>query len=519
MNSITTQNSSVHFPNAVSAPAFLLIGALSIGVAGCAPTHIPLTAQVVALGSRPLPLTAALVLPDSVRSARFLQKSPCSSADTLEAPLGAALEKGATQALFQLVDTLDVVARKEDAVNNYDLIIELETPDLNVEGSCMSPGATMWLGIYAAFMTNRVQANAALNLRVSDRAGHAIMASMRHASEVYTRTFGTSESSTPHITAVMSEAFTDALQKMGRSVASSRELRIYARTVAEKRGDHAKGEQTILVRTSDVDEPPTFRSIPAKNKHAVVIGIEQYREQLPKADYASQDAKVIGKYLTTAMGYAEENVAVLLDHHATKTDIEKYLEGWLPNRVAKGDSIFIYFSGHGAPNPKTGDAYLVPYDGDPNYLGATGYPLKRLYEQLAKLPARQVAVVLDSCFSGAGGRSVLAQGMRPAVISVENPILATGNTVVLTASSGGQMSGTYGQKAHGLLTYFFLKGLHGEADQNLDGKIDLSELYTYVKPRVEGVSRREFNNDQTPQLLGSPGILSQGVILLGAGVP
>ena len=511
------RNSPLHFLNTLRALAPLLIGAIGIGIAGCAPTHIPLTAQVVALGSRPLPLTAALVLPDLVRSAIFRQKSPCSSADTLEAPLGAALEKGATQALFQLVDTLDVVARKEDAVNNYDLVIELDVPNLNVEGNCMSLGAAMWLGIYAALMTNKVEASAALISHVSDREGRALMASTRHASEVYTRTFGMSESPTPHIAAVMSEAFTDALQKMGRSIASSQELRVYARKVGEKREDRAQGERTILVRTSDVDDPPKSQAISTKNKHAVVIGIEQYREQLPKADYASQDAKVIGKYLTTAMGYAEENVAVLLNQHATKTDIEKYLEGWLPNRVEKGDSVFIYFSGHGAPNPKTGDAYLVPYDGDPNYLGTTGYSLKRLYEQLAKLPAKQVAVVLDSCFSGAGGRSVLAQGMRPVGISVENPILATGNTVVLTASSGSQVSSTYTQKAHGLLTYYFLKGLHGEADQNQDGKINLTELYTYLKPRVEGVSRREFNNEQTPQLLGSPGILSQGLILLGEG--
>ena len=518
MKQPSIRDSPTNVLETVGAFVFVLIGIVSLGIAGCAPTHIPLTAQVVALGSRPLPLTAALVLSDSVRSAIFRQKSPCSSADTLEAPLGAALEKGATQALFQLVDTLDVVARKEDAVNNYDLIIELDLPNLNVEGNCWSPGASIWLGIYAAFMTNKVQANAALISQVSDREDRALMTSTRHVSEVYTRTFGMSESPTPHIAAVMSEAFTDALQKMGRSIASSHELRVYARKVGEKREDRAQGERTILVRTSDVDDPPKSQAIPAKNKHAVVIGIEQYREQLPKADYASQDAKVIGKYLTMAMGYAEENVAVLLDYHATKTDIEKYLEGWLPNRVEKGDSVFIYFSGHGAPNPKTGDGYLVPYDGDPNYLGATGYSLKRLYEQLAKLPAKQVAVVLDSCFSGAGGRSVLAQGMRPVVISVENPILATGNTVVLTASSGSQVSSTYTQKAHGLLTYYFLKGLHGEADQNQDGEINLTELYTYLKPRVEGVSRREFNNEQTPQLLGSPGILSQGLVLLGEGV-
>jgi len=125
--------------------------------------------------------------------------------------------------------------------------------------------------------------------------------------------------------------------------------------------------------------------------------------------------------------------------------------------------------------------------------------------------------MLDSCFSGAGGRSVIAKGMRPMVLSVENPVLASGKTVVLAASKGDQVSSTYDQKGHGLLTYFFLKGLQGEADQNKDGSIDLAELYNYVKLQVSGVARREYNNEQTPQLFGSPDMLSRGVVLVGSG--
>ena len=117
--------------------------------------------------------------------------------------------------------------------------------------------------------------------------------------------------------------------------------------------------------------------------------------------------------------------------------------------------------------------------------------MQRLYEQLGKLPTKEVVVVLDTCFSGAGGRSVLAQGARPMVLSIENPILVSGKTVVLAASAGDQISSTYRQKSHGLLTYFFLKGLQGEADKNKDGTIDLAELFEYVKPQVERVARRE----------------------------
>jgi len=73
------------------------------------------------------------------------------------------------------------------------------------------------------------------------------------------------------------------------------------------------------------------------------------------------------------------------------------------------------------------------------------------------------------------------------------------------------------QKGHGLLTYFFLKGLQGEGDQNKDGSIELTELFDYLKPQVERTARREFNNKQTPQLLGNSQVLNRGVTLVGTG--
>ncbi len=203
-------------------------------------------------------------------------------------------------------------------------------------------------------------------------------------------------------------------------------------------------------------------------------------------------------------------MVVRLNEKAARTDLEKYLENWLPNNVEKDGSVFVYYSGHGAPNPKTGDAYLVPYDGDPTFLESTGYPLKRLYSALDKLPAKDVTVVLDSCFSGAGGRSVLAKGAKPMVLSIENPVLASGKTVVLAASADNQISSAYEEKGHGLLTYFFLKGLQGEGDINKDGVTTMTELYEYAKPNVQRVARKQYNNEQTPQLLASPDLLRRG---------
>lgn len=272
-----------------------------------------------------------------------------------------------------------------------------------------------------------------------------------------------------------------------------------------ERRSASPGKQASLqpARESDVDVLPPARVSRRAAGYAIVIGIEQYRQKLPPADFAVQDARTVADYLTKVMGYPEENVITLTNDHASNVDMVKYFEKWLPNNVAKDSSVFIYFSGHGAPNTKTGDAYLVPYDGDPSFIDETGYSLKRLYAALGKLPAKEVIVALDSCFSGAGGRSVLAKGARPIVLSIENPVLMNKNMTVLSASAGDQISSTYDEKGHGLFTYFMLKGIKNEDVVKQDGSIDIGSLFNYIKPQVSSIARKKYNNEQTPQLVGA----------------
>ncbi|MBU1056380.1 MAG: caspase family protein [Proteobacteria bacterium] len=266
-------------------------------------------------------------------------------------------------------------------------------------------------------------------------------------------------------------------------------------TTATSVGDNKK-----MIK-SDVDILPEKKSTPNKHAYAIVIGIERYRQQLPKAAFAENDARIVSAYLTQVMGYPEENVVTLLNDRALKSDMEKYFEKWLSNNVEKDGTVFVYFSGHGAPNPRTGDAYLVPYDGDPSFIDQTGYSLKNMYEALGKLPARKIIVALDSCFSGAGGRSVLAEGARPLVMNLQKSFNVHKNMMILAAASGDQISSTYKAKGHGLFTYFMLKGIKYEDVINPDGSIEITDLYNYIKPQVERIARKQFNNEQTPQLI------------------
>ncbi|TAN44288.1 MAG: hypothetical protein EPN22_07320 [Nitrospirae bacterium] len=242
----------------------------------------------------------------------------------------------------------------------------------------------------------------------------------------------------------------------------------------------------------DVETPISLKAperLFGENDMAVVIGIEKY-QNIPKSENSYNDAKLVRAYLR-GLGFAERNIEYLTDDKATRSALERTLEGWLPNRLKKGGKVFVYYSGHGAPEPASGNAYIVPYDGDPEYLPATGYPLKRLYESLARLNAAETFVVVDSCFSGAGGRSVLAKGARPLVMTAEQFAVPQG-MAVLSSTQGSQISTSSPEKGYGVFTYYFLKALK-------NGKKNLAEIYDYIKPMIEDEAKT-LNVRQSPAI-------------------
>jgi len=237
---------------------------------------------------------------------------------------------------------------------------------------------------------------------------------------------------------------------------------------------------------------PKFSSKERPDDLAVIIGIEGYSDIMAKAPYAERDAEAMKAYVR-ALGVPERNIVLLTGSKAVRSALTKNVEGWLP-RMAKSDSrVYFYFSGHGAPDVKTGQAYLVPWDGDPNFLDATAYPVAQLYQKLGALPVKQVLVAMDSCFSGAGGRSVLASGARPLVMKIETGTVPA-RVTSLAASASNEISGSLDDKRHGAFTYFLMEGLNA-------GQKTPSELIKYLTPRVQDEARR-LNRDQTPQLQG-----------------
>lgn len=261
-------------------------------------------------------------------------------------------------------------------------------------------------------------------------------------------------------------------------------------------------------KVSGVDEVAPRTSIRRPDAVAVVIGIQEYRDpDIPSVDYALRDAQKVREHLVRTLGYRDENIifepnadgAVLSRIFGTSNNAQ----GQLYNYLRPGESeVFVYFSGHGAPDPESEKAYLMPANSDPDYLRLNGYPVEQLYENLAKLPARSVTVALEACFSGVSDGGAVITGISPALLRVENPVLAMPNGIAFTAGAANQVSTWYDARRHGLFTYFLLKGLRGDADLNGDQAVSASELGAYVQDEVSIRARRLHGREQTPQLIG-----------------
>jgi len=242
----------------------------------------------------------------------------------------------------------------------------------------------------------------------------------------------------------------------------------------------------------DVNIPATGMRNP--DAIAVVIGNKYYKHHdIPNVNFARSDAESVKNYLIATLGYKEENIFLELDANKARFDelfgISGEHRGMLFEYIKPSKSdVFVYYSGHGAPDTRTNKGYLMPSDCNPARIAFSGYSLDLFYENLSKLETRKTVVVLDACFSGGtdSGKWLISEA-SPALIKVENPIISNNTMVVLTSSKGSQISSWYSDKRHGLFTYFFLKAICGAADTDKDKELTFDEIYSYVSDRSEGV--------------------------------
>lgn len=247
--------------------------------------------------------------------------------------------------------------------------------------------------------------------------------------------------------------------------------------------DSQEATPTVPVRTEQSKSEVRIR--------AVIVGVSNYTS-MPSLRFTDDDANRYYAFLKSPEGGAipDSRLDLLID--PTRNELLTALR----NNFLKADEddmVILYFSGHGL------DGCFLPADFD-------GYNNKVRHEEIKNIfkqsKAKYKVCIADACHSGSLNQGLAAKGPTPVtMLSRYYRALeaSDGGIALLMSSKSEELSLEDHGLRQGVFTYYLLKGLKGDGDQDRDGLVTIRELYTYVHAKV-----REYTaGAQTPVLTGT----------------
>jgi hypothetical protein len=226
-------------------------------------------------------------------------------------------------------------------------------------------------------------------------------------------------------------------------------------------------------------------------KHrALVIGISEYPDPAWKLPAVAADVREIAKLLGSRNGtFKDEEVLVLTDTEATSTAIQKALKDVL-GRAKAGETVFVYFAGHGTVDSTDNSFYFVSHDADLSDLAATAMPLTGIRDSFDKSASQRAFLWLDFCHSG----GILARrlGKSPdneqTVLRRTLEVVQGHGKVIFAACTPEQSAYEDSSIGHGLFTHALLRGLQGDAE--VDSEVTTNSLYDYIDRNIGSKRQR-----------------------------
>lgn len=230
-------------------------------------------------------------------------------------------------------------------------------------------------------------------------------------------------------------------------------------------------------------------SNPELEVFAVVIGISTYTA-MPALNYTDDDAYQMYAFLKSPEGGAldDDHISILIDEAATLSRI-KYTMEEVFSRAGPEDLIMLYYSGHGYE-----DAFLpIDFNGFQNKLFH-----KEIINILERSPAKYKLCIADACYSGG---LLAAKGRTPSQLTqdlYDRLAQAAPGTALIMSSKSNETSLEAKGLRQGVFSHYLIRGLKGEADQNRDRYVDISELFQFVSKNVQNYT----GSKQSPMIEG-----------------
>jgi len=284
-----------------------------------------------------------------------------------------------------------------------------------------------------------------------------------------------------------------------------------------------KGNEISLSEV-DIDIPISKRKV---NGYALIIGNEDYASYQSDLDvsqnvpFAAQDAESFKNYLNVMYGMPKENIILLIN--ATYGEMSQSIAKFKKLMEFDGEknNFIFYYSGHGMPDEKTNDPYIMPVDIS-GYTVNQAISLNKLLSDFSNANYNSCNLFIDACFSGVSRSPeplIRVKGVGKwkikktksstrsfynfdLIIDSDNNLSDFVNPnigkkmVLFSSSSGEETSLTDEKNQHGLFTFHLLKKL-----KESKGEITTDGLFKYVKNKVGVESIMKFNKQQTPEVL------------------
>jgi hypothetical protein len=434
-----------------------------------------------------IPLKVALLVPDAARNLNIIYYPDCIDGIT-PAPYGVLFQETTREILGQIFSEVSLIRSLYEAEKGaYDTFMEATLSELHWELAC-------------ALDNPNHRINAKGNLRVLDKGGRTVWKSQQGSQIVPTPHVSDIENLDEDVGMYISKTIGLLVAGWAKELINSPEFLHYAKTLKSA---------PAPAEVAKAPFPPAKNLPPLRpDTYAVIIGIDyKGRPDIPNLQFSSQDAQKVYEVLTDPRygGVPRENALLLLNERATTNGIKAAL------RKIKNESgtIYIYFSGHGAPKiqgDKFVDAFLVPYDADISSLDGiddTGIKLSYLQELMDASPARGIMAALDACFTG-GGKSIIPKGGKPlvGVLASSAIIKPSGSGKVILTSSASNQTAWEDEKElkGGIFSFYLLDGLKGKAGRDVWVKMD--DLAEYIKENVPKAARKFKGVEQVPQVSG-----------------
>lgn len=251
----------------------------------------------------------------------------------------------------------------------------------------------------------------------------------------------------------------------------------------------------------------TYATLPVTtrgNLHALVVGIQEFKNQDFSLKYSSSDARFFADTLRKYSASLFDKVDVKLLTTAAETTRDALMAALkaMQTNVGPDDLFVFYVASHGLTDD--GDYYLITSNVgsvSTEHLKSDAITKEELTALVANIPATKKLMVIDTCHAAALG-DALGKGLATRGLDEATALKILSRavgTTVLAASTSTQQA-LEGYEGHGLFTYVVAEGLMGKGDVNKDGFVSTFGLAHYVDIQVPELAEQHFHRAQYPTI-------------------